>query len=464
MKRIRLFFLIPLLSFALCASAQDHEGDRIVKSIECSEHESVADVLGEDWDDVDSLSVTGYLHASDLVFLHSCNLYGRLTGMDLSGCRIENDEIPKLMFRNYEPVSRKWVIGFRYIRLPEGLKRIGAAAFGHAGGYLNCGLKEIHIPSTVTEIEDEAFYGNRIATGTVKIPEGVTDLNRLCFGQCNNITHVQFPSTLKYIYEGAFDTCLLLEEKGDLFIPEGVEELGSGAFSTCYMMYGVWLPSSLTYISNSVFMNCSKLNKVHNYPYGLGYISKSCFWNCRLEYWTFPDDITWIGAEAFGQNAFHELILPDNIDEIGRWAFIENGNLTKIRLPKNLMTIGDAAFAGCVNLKEVYAQNPEPPSNPKGADDYVDMIGTRGIFGNIHPEAVLYVPVGAKDAYMRAGWNEWFADVQEYDYATEMSVVQADESVTVSRHALDGTRLQHPTRGLNIIRMKDGSVKKVMVR
>ena len=457
MKKIT-FVLGLLLSFAFCASAQDEAVDsvKVIREVECPADGTLEAAVGEDWAEIDSLIVKGFVHQADFPTMNRYCIHGRLSGIDLSGCEIEDNLIPEKAFDTIDFEAGIRVRNLKYITFPKSLKNIGRWAF------FSSGLKQLTLPDGMEELAAEVFYCNEDMSGTLRIPEGIKDIPLSCFYRCLGITELELPSTLKSIGILAFSQ---LDLHGTLVIPEGVETIGEDAFYLNSHLNEVYLPSSMIDIGEAAFLNCSKLTKVHNFPMGVGYIPNACFMNCRIEYWEFPDDIKFVGSEAFMYNCFHDLILPDAIETIGRWAFMGIGNLNSVRLPKNLTLLGEAAFVDCKNLTKVYAQNPEPPEIFYAIDDmFEQMVGTRGIFDRIHPKAVLYVPIGAKDAYMRAGWNEWFADVQEYDYATEMSVVQADESVTVSRHALDGTRLQHPTRGLNIVRMKDGSVRKVIVR
>ena len=447
-----------MLFCALFASAQDNSlaSDKVIREVDCPADGRLEDVIGEDWETIDSLIVTGFVHELDFPTMNKCCVYGRLSGINLSSCQIENDAIPPEAFVPADWVGRQMVKNLKYITFPESLKKIGKYAFWAAG------LKQIMLPEEMEEIGVEAFYANNDAAGTLTIPHGVEEVPLGCFEGCWGITRLELPTTLKSI--GGF-SFYCMDLRDTLVIPEGVESIGNAAFYGSYYLREVRLPSTLIDIGHNVFHNCSKLTKVSNFPRGVGYIPASCFFNCRLEYWEFPDDITLIDNEAFTYNCFHDLVLPDAVEIIGRWAFMGIGNLNSVRLPKNLKIFGEAAFVKCRNLTKVYAQNPEPPEIVYSSDDmYEQMIGTRGVFANIHPKAVLYVPVGARDAYVREGWQEWFADIQEYDYAAAMSIVQEGEAVEVSRHALDGTPLSRATRGLNIVKMSDGTVRKVVVK
>lgn len=134
------------------------------------------------------------------------------------------------------------------------------------------------------------------------------------------LTFLVLPDKLKRIGgtpgggNGAFANCSNLS--GSLILPEGLEEIGPAAFAGCTSLTGTLsLPSTLKRI-------------------GLkdGYSS----------YWDGP---------FHSCNFTCELILPENIEELGMGAFENCRNLYgSLRLPHNLKLLGEAAFQNCENL------------------------------------------------------------------------------------------------------------------
>lgn len=149
-------------------------------------------------------------------------------------------------------------------------------------------------------------------------------------------------------------------------------------------------------------------------------------------------------VKTIGDNAFRlcrdvtEVRLPDSVVSIGRAAFYEC-NMAKIKMSNTLEEIGEYAFSGCNNLKSLLI-----PSS-------VTTIGVRCLFctsplesiycqwhiplecnlGSYSGNTILYVPIGCKEAYQRVyPWSE-FKNIQEIQYAGNEDVVD-DESVPVS--------------------------------
>ncbi len=107
-------------------------------------------------------------------------------------------------------------------------------------------------------------------SGRIKMPSGVncfrkivfepgsniTTISKDCFSDCDLITNVIIPDTVKRIEDGAFDTCEDLEY---VYLPEGLEYIGDEAFDYCDELSYVWIPDSVTHIGKWAFDDCPRL-------------------------------------------------------------------------------------------------------------------------------------------------------------------------------------------------------------
>ena len=66
-------------------------------------------------------------------------------------------------------------------------------------------LKTVKLPATVTEIENEAFYHSGIER--IVIPEGVTRIGQAAFSHCEHLTDIVIPATVTEICDNAFTEC-----------------------------------------------------------------------------------------------------------------------------------------------------------------------------------------------------------------------------------------------------------------
>lgn len=198
-------------------------------------------------------------------------------------------------------------------------------------------------------------------SGSVVIPESVTyngkayqvtSIGTLAFYQCSSLTSVTIPHSVTIIGIGAFSGCSGLTL---ITIPENVTSIGEGAFENCINLESITLPNGITGISDVTFVRCSSLKSI---------------------------------------------TIPENVTNIGNYAFSGCSSLERLSLGKNIEEIGTSAFSGCDALQMVKAYWETP-------------IETSGnTFSNtVYNNAKLYVPNGAREAYLATScWNK-FANI-----------------------------------------------------
>ena len=160
-----------------------------------------------------------------------------------------------------------------------------------------------------------------------------------------------------------------------------------------------------------------------------------------------------IGEYAFkGCSGLTSLTLPAGITSIGDVAFSGCSGLTSLILPASITSIGSYAFSSCSGLTSIYVY---PDIVPKmGSDVFYDVD---------KKNCTLYVPQGTETDYFLADvWGD-FENIVEYDPTGIDKTTTSTDVEEVSRYSVNGQRLVGPTKGLNIVKYSDGSVKKVAV-
>lgn len=77
--------------------------------------------------------------------------------------------------------------------------------------------------------------------------------------------------------------------------------------------------------------------------------------------------------------------------------------------------------------------------------------------------ATLYIPMGSLVSYQSA--DNWKYFLMEEIDVTGLKNAKADKDVVeMVRYSLDGQKFFSPTKGINIIKMSDGTSKKVFVK
>lgn len=114
--------------------------------------------------------------------------------------------------------------------------------------------------------------------------------------------------------------------------------------------------------------------------------------------------------------------------------------------------IGWYAFEGCSSLTSVCVSWESPLSIEASTFENVNT-----------KKCILYVPKGTYDDYLLSNWGV-FENIEEYDVTGINQVTKSSDAKEVSRYSADGQRLETPSKGLNIVKYSDGTVKKVVVQ
>ena len=207
------------------------------------------------------------------------------------------------------------------------------------------------------------------------------------------------------------------------------DEIGEYAFAYCSGLTSLTLPVGITSIGEFAFSGCSGLTSL-----------------------TLPAGITSIGEYAFsGCSGLTSLNLPADITSIDKYAFSGCSRLTSLTLPAGITSIGEFAFSYCSGLTSIYVYAEKVP-----------RIGRYAFEGCASRKSTLYVPKGTYDNYRLSEFG-YFENIVEFDATGIDKTTTSTDVEEVSRYSLNGQRLVGPTKGLNIVKYSDGSVKKVAV-
>lgn len=181
-----------------------------------------------------------------------------------------------------------------------------------------------------------------------------------------------------------------------------------------------------------VFSSKGNIYKFHELQYftGLDSINSGAFsYSYNLNEITFPLNIKSIGDDAFSCcYRIYSLTFPEGLIRIGNHAFEDvYYYLTSLTLPSTLTTLGDFAFDDCHEITSVTVKNPTP------------VPITYGTFNGVYGKAILYVPVGSKQAYSEAdGWKN-FTSIEEFVDTTIIAFADPTvKSICVANWDTDG--------------------------
>ena len=309
---------------------------------------------------------------------------------------------------------------------------------GHPAFYVNCGIK---------------YYWNNQEITTLEIPSSVTSIGNNAFYGCNGLTSVDLPSSITKMGECVFYNC---QNLSSVKLPSEITAISNSAFGECISLKNIELPAGITSIGDDAFVNCSNLQNI-NLPSGITTIGTGAFWYCS--------NLT-------------NVILPSALASIGAIAFANCSNLANVTLSSNITSIGSSAFSGCKSLKNLtISKDVTSIKDIRFNNDYEDLelesvyvawqnpIEAGSFFNRIKiSNCTLYVPQGTKEAYANADVWKDFENIIEYDATGIDKVTNRSDVKEISRYSLNGQRVTSPTKGVNIVIYSDGSIKKVAVQ
>ena len=313
-----------------------------------------------------------------------------------------------------------------------------------AGGNYTAGKLSVLDLSEAKIVEGgDSYYYNYYTSNDV--------IGSYAFHDCSRLTSLNLPAGITSIGDGAFHGCSGLTS---LNLPAGITKIGYNAFQGCSGLTSLNLPAGITSIGSYAFMGCSGLTSL-NLPAGITEIDKYAFYDCNgLTSLNLPAGITEIGENAFQYcSGLTSLNLPAGVTEIGYRAFKGCSGLTSLTLPAGITEIGKEAFYGCSGLTSIYVYAEKVPKI------YSDVF-----LGIDAKKCTLYVPMGTYDDYWVSDFGNYFENIVEFDATGIDKTTTSTDVEEVGRYSVNGQRLSAPTKGLNIVKYSDGSVKKVAVR
>lgn len=222
----------------------------------------------------------------------------------------------------------------------DGAANIGSFAFSKQEL-----INELEIPSSVSRIEDHAFYnctglsaisikGNASSSGLADL-SAVNSLGSWAFGGCQLLTGFTLSDSLMEIGDGAFSRCSLLSE---INIPSSVESIGEYVFNSCTSLQNINIAEDNRFYKaqDGVMFNKS-MTEILKCPEG----KSSCI---------IPDSVTVIGETSLSNNISCEI--PKSVKYVENRAFYNNATYIAPGPELDIPLFSDDMSSDALRLRE----------------------------------------------------------------------------------------------------------------
>ena len=360
---------------------------------------------------------------------------------------------------------------------------------------------------SVTAIGADAFYDCPGFKGSLTLPNSVTTIGESAFAGCSGFTNLKLSDALSAIPNSAFNGCTNLS--GELVIPASVTEIGMNAFQSCTNLNKdsenpsqVTLPESLEKIGKYAFNLCDQIKTVNfqSLPEGIseylgnslkkavslsddsyisdmasGTVNEISYTRTMTSNWgtlVLPYPLKLSGEEPYRLYAIdnmtgEELVLKQLNGEVGAgipYVVKRKGSEAELTFGNNDAAlniaytldkrVGDMYFCGTYWTKDVNS----------------GYIIAKDCFWNVAELNKSDLVKGVKVKPFRAWLSGTFANAPAQlsmridGSTTGIDAIDALNDAEAEYYDLSGKRLDEPQRGVNIVRMKSGKTKKIIIK
>ncbi len=212
--------------------------------------------------------------------------------------------------------------------------------------FKNCAnLTSITIPSTVTKIGKDAFYG-------------CSGLTKAGFASIENLLGISFSNNYSNPLVLAKNLYIGNNEVKDLVIPDGVTSIGD-QFYTCQFT-SITIPNSVTKVANDAFKGSKSTLETLTYDSdSLG----DSFKYFSMKEVNIGNSVTQIAKNAFyGCSNLQSVTIPNSVTKINDYAFEFCSGIMSLEIPASVTHIGSAVFEGCKKLTLYSEADSQPDS------------------------------------------------------------------------------------------------------
>lgn len=143
--------------------------------------------------------------------------------------------------------------------------------------FLDSHIEGIKLPSSLEDIEENAFNGSKLST--IIFPSTLRVIGLKSFADCKNLTKIVLPENLNYLSDRAFENCENLEE---VTLPKALKYMTDHTFENCHNLKTIIVPKDIKpenfewIMSKDSLKNIKKIKYLGNKKETIDFLEKYC--------------------------------------------------------------------------------------------------------------------------------------------------------------------------------------------
>ena len=307
------------------------------------------------------------------------------------------------------------------LTIPDSVASVGNSAFANCTGLTMENANKVL--NSKAELGTGVFSGCTGLTGTLVIPERITDVPGSSFSGCTGLTGIEFPDTCRSVGSSAFQGCTGITK---LVLPVGLITVGSSAFQGCTGLTEVVIPDTPDAeesIGSMAFVDCTALTTL-TVPASATYKNYEYAWRDYRGPFNLDaalNSITVVGSGEMNENYGNNyapwyaaggdisVVFAEGVTSIRSNAFNGIGVGLDVTIPGSVEYIGSGAFDNCtaVNLNVIWNScghlfsldhsYVRAEDNPDESFTYKVISGVMRIAAELNDDSLTFGIVGISD-------------------------------------------------------------------
>ena len=366
---------------------------------------------------IDSLTIKGDVNGDDIILIK-----------DMCGCGVE---------RETTTIGK----ALKYINMLECNIKAGGNPYYTSGNFKR---------ETIDDTFSDYMLRDCASLEEIILPRTINSLGALSLSECRKLAKVQLPKNLNTIGTSAFFGD---DKLTGIRIPQNVTSIGDGAFSLSGLEV---FYSYITEPSKCTIKNCGR------YPYTTLYVPKGTkeLYE-KANGWTqFKEILEFDTASVKSvQNGDNNIVMSYT-----GGSSMQFGNYYKLAV--NIKISNNSNSDMTINNIYIYSESTKSKIKTYTISDDPTITSNNNKTYELDFDGTSIFPIDIHLTYTIDG-NNYDSIVKynsQFEDVTAISNIVNGESTTDRIYSIDGKRLTTPIKGINILKMSDGTTKKVLVK